>query len=174
VDDLLIDVVARPIDGPGDTLAESEPDSFRRGSRLPIHGTLRLDSADLASMEATGQLYEAALHEMAHVLGFGTIWEDLGLLSGAGTANPLFLGARASAEYGALLRTGPTPVPVEGLPSPPGSADSHWREAVFGTELMTPFLSAGRNPLSRLTVASLADLGYTVNLDAADPYALGR
>lgn len=27
-------------------------------------------------------------------------------------------------------------------------------------------------PLSRLTVASLRDLGYEVNMDAADPYSL--
>ena len=30
----------------------------------------------------------------------------------------------------------------------------------------------GVNPLSRVTLGSLADLGYTVNLAAADPYTL--
>ena len=42
---------------------------------------------------------------------------------------------------------------------------------MFGDELMTlgwtwPYHA----PLSRITVASLADLGYEVNLDAADAY----
>jgi hypothetical protein len=39
---------------------------------------------------------------------------------------------------------------------------------------MTGFLNSGGNPLSRVTVASLADLGYSVNLAAADTYAPPR
>ena len=54
----------------------------------------------------------------------------------------------------------------------PGTRDSHWREAVFGNELMTGFINQGVNPVSRLTIASLADLGYQVNLEAADAYML--
>ena len=53
-----------------------------------------------------------------------------------------------------------------------GTADAHWRESVFGNELMTGFVDAGVNPLSRVTVASMGDLGYTVNLADADPYTL--
>ena len=37
---------------------------------------------------------------------------------------------------------------------------------------MTGFINFGTNPLSGVTVASLADLGYTVNLLGADPYSL--
>jgi hypothetical protein len=37
---------------------------------------------------------------------------------------------------------------------------------------MTGFLNMGLNPLSRLTVGSLEDLGYAVNYTAADPYTL--
>ncbi len=39
------------------------------------------------------------LHEMGHVLGIGTIWQARGLVSGAGTSNPLFTGANAVAAY---------------------------------------------------------------------------
>ena len=53
-----------------------------------------------------------------------------------------------------------------------GTADAHWRESVFGNELMTGFVDAGTNPLSRVSVASMADLGYAVNLAGADPYTL--
>jgi hypothetical protein len=43
---------------------------------------------------------------------------------------------------------------------------------VFANELMTGWYNAGRaNPISRITVASLADLGYQVNMAAADSYA---
>jgi hypothetical protein len=37
---------------------------------------------------------------------------------------------------------------------------------------MSGFISASGNPMSRVTVASLGDLGYAVDLDAAEPYEL--
>ena len=54
----------------------------------------------------------------------------------------------------------------------PGTADAHWRELVFDNELMTGFVNFGTNPLSGITVASLADVGYAVNLAGADPYSI--
>ena len=41
--------------------------------------------------------------------------------------------------------------------------------SVFGNELMTGFLNAGRNPLSRLTIAALQDMGYEVRLRERRP-----
>jgi len=75
----------------------------------------------------------------------------------------------ASAEYQALSGC-PTQDSI-----PITSECLHWNEACFGDELMTPTLSTnmdGSVPffISRLTVASLADLGYEVNYDAADEY----
>ena len=37
---------------------------------------------------------------------------------------------------------------------------------------MAGFVGAAGNPLSKVTVGSLADMGYQVDLDAADPYVL--
>jgi hypothetical protein len=109
---------------------------------------------------------------MAHVLGFGTIWNALGLLSGAGGSDPRFTGADATAEYNSIFGVAEASVPVEntgGL----GTRDAHWRESVFDNELMTGLLNGGiENPLSRITVASFGDLGYEVNLAAADPFSL--
>jgi hypothetical protein len=170
VDDLLIDASSVAIDGVNGILGQAGPDSVRGGTYLPVHGTMQFDTADLASMEANNTLYEVILHEMGHVLGIGTIWQYRGLLTGAGTADPRFVGARAVAEYNAMFGTNAAGVPVEGTPAPQGTRDGHWRESVFGNELMTGYIAAANNPLSRLTVASLADLGYTVNLAAADPY----
>jgi hypothetical protein len=53
-----------------------------------------------------------------------------------------------------------------------GSLDSHWRESVFGAELMSPAIDLGFNPLSVVTVESLEDLGYVVDPSGADPYSL--
>ena len=62
-------------------------------------------------------------------------------------------------------------VPVENTGGP-GTRGGHWRETVFRNELMSGFIAAAGNPLSRLTVASLQDLGYQVDLDAAEAYQL--
>ena len=53
-----------------------------------------------------------------------------------------------------------------------GVLDLSWRESVFGSELMSTVLDAPDAPLSTVTVASLADLGYEVDYGAAEPYAL--
>ena len=42
----------------------------------------------------------------------------------------------------------------------------------MGRELMTGYISFNGNPLSTITVASLADLGYTVSYANADPYTV--
>ena len=133
---------------------------------------MSFDTADLAQMEAAGTLVDVIAHEMGHVLGVGSIWRTKGLLRGAGTNNPLFSGPAAMAAYAELLGV-PTPrlVPVENTGGA-GTRESHWREAIFRQELMSGFIGSAGNPLSRLTVGSLADLGYQVDMDAAEPYTL--
>lgn len=171
VDDLLVHVSVVSIDGRGGALAQAGADRFRAGSQLPYHGVMQFDSADLAAMQADGSLRSVAVHELGHVLGFGTLWESKGLLSGADGPSPQFTGAQAVAEYNALFGTSSRGVPVESSGGP-GTRDAHWSEAVFGSELMTGYVGPNATmPLSRITVASLADLGYRVNFAAADPYS---
>lgn len=158
---LTIDVRAISIDGPGGSLGQATWDRLAPDG-LPDRGFVEIDAADLAAYG--GMLYGITLHEIGHVLGVGTLWSHRGLIAGADTSNPAYVGPNAVREYGG-------PVPVEAGYGP-GSALAHWRESVFGRELMTPALNAP-HPLSRVTVASLADLGYGVNLDAADPFAPG-
>ena len=62
-------------------------------------------------------------------------------------------------------------VPIE-IGGGPGTAGSHWSEAVMGAELMTGDADMGVSlPLSRITVGAMQDLGYRVNYNAADVYA---
>jgi hypothetical protein len=134
------------------------------------------DTDDLDDLESFDLLDEVVTHEMGHVMGIGTLWPEQGLLADAvseGGVDPHFTGTQAIAAFNAA---GGTDYPDEKVPveteGGPGTEDSHWRESVFDNELMTGFINVGPNPLSAVTVASLADQGYTVNLAEADPYTL--
>jgi hypothetical protein len=172
IDDVVIDASGALIDGPEGILGQAGPTFLRFGSALPAKGVMELDRADLARMEADGSLPFVIIHGMGHVLGIGTIWQQLGLLRRAGTANPVFVGLQAMHEFATLVGS-PTPLPVPvGNRGGPGTRDGHWRERVFGSELMTGFIAEGINPLSRLTLAAFQDMGYAVYLEGVDPFAL--
>ncbi len=172
IDDVLIEAQGVPIDGPGRVLGQAGPRFVRPTSRLPIKGIMSFDTADLDRMEADGSLEDVILHEMAHVLGFGTLWVDLGLIVGAGTINPTFVGANAMREYAELSgRAASTPVPVANTGGP-GTRDGHWREEVFGDELLTGFLSGALRPISRMSIGAFEDMGYQIDYGAADAFVL--
>jgi Leishmanolysin len=177
IDDVLILAQGRPIDGPGKILGQAGPTHVRPANAgaaafLPAKGIMSFDTADLAKMGRDGTLNDVITHEMGHVLGIGTLWELKGLLKRPGTANPTFAGAGAMEEYRALRgATRRRRVPVENTGGP-GTADGHWRETVFRNELMSGFIAEPRNPLCRMTVASLGDLGYQVDVDAGESFVL--
>lgn len=177
IDDVLILAQGTDIDGPGRILGQAGPSHVRDASAgaaafLPAKGAMSFDSADLAKMQSDGTLDDVITHEMGHVLGIGTLWRHKGLLKRPGTSNPTFVGAGAMGEYRTLRGGGrPRRVPVENTGGP-GTRDGHWREAVFRNELMSGFIADPGNPLSRMTAASLGDLGYEVDIDAGEPYVL--
>lgn len=182
VDDILILASSTPIDGPGGILGQAGPCAGRSADGSPVVGIMEFDSHDLDRLEADGKLEVVILHEMAHVLGLGTLWGRQGLLANPSLPNEAgadthFLGSAALAAFeriGGAGFDGGTAVPVENRATP-GSSDGHWRESVFGAELMSPGLAPHdtTSPLSEVTAASFADLGfYAVNYDAIDPFAL--
>ncbi len=180
VDDLRIFVDISSIDGAGGTLGQAGPCIIRSASGLPVIGTMQFDIDDLSNLEAAGRLLPVILHEMAHVLGIGTVWGRNNLLRNpsvppAGTpgADTHFVGPLAIEAFddaGGTSYTGGEKVPVENS-GEPGSGDGHWRESLFGFELMTPIINNGPNPLSAISIQSLADVGYRVDLGPADPYS---
>jgi len=171
VDDVIIVVDIAPIDGPGKVLGQAGPCGLRTQSRLPFAGVLTLDEDDLEPMVGTQTLTDIIFHEIGHVLGFGVLWSDKNVLSGSGTSDPLFTGVQAAQAYLALGGIGA--VPVEGSGGE-GTRDAHWRESVFRREVMTGFSEriGVSMPLSRVTIASMGDLGYTVDFSAADAFVL--
>jgi hypothetical protein len=176
IDDLLILAQGTAIDGPRGILGQAGPTHIRPASAgkfkfLPVKGIMSFDTADLKAMQTDGTLKDVITHEMGHVIGIGTIWERKGLLKDACTNTVRFVGKNARKEFGKLKKSAAADVPVENTGGP-GTADGHWRESVFRNELMSGFIAAPNNPLSRLTVASLLDMGYEVDLSKAEPYKL--
>ena len=182
VDDLLVYVRVVDLDGAGGVLARAGPCRLRAGSNLPYVGRIEVDSADVAQMEESGSLTGILLHELGHVLGFGTTWGYLGLLRDPSfpdnwDADTHFAGAlarKAFDEAGGSKYVAGAKVPVEvATLFNRASADSHWRESVLDTELMTSYgEESGITELSAITIQSLADLGYTVDVQLADKYQL--
>ena len=150
--------------------------SLVRANHLPVVGCMNLKPLNISSGDFD-DLYFTALHEVGHVLGFGTTWTNNGLLQESSrdvpNGDPHFNGPLAIAafdEAGGHQYRG-AKVPVAGF-RPNGEPDnSHWRDAVFGdqVELMT---ARGGGGLSAITLQSLADLGYSVDLSQADAYTL--
>jgi hypothetical protein len=172
VDDLRVLVSVVSIDGAGGGVARTRPTYVRDGSSLPIYGEVQFDSADLNSLVANSILTSTAIHEMAHAIGFGSLWVTKGLVSTAQPGNPVFTGTLARAEFRTLSNDpNATGVPIENIGGT-GTIDQHWRRSTFGNELMNGFIVPGTMPLSRVSIAMFADLGYTVNMAAANSYSL--
>ena len=87
-DGIIIEAEGVNIDGRGSVLGAAGPTRLRPNSLLPAKGIMRFDIADINQLEADGTFGSVILHEMGHVIGIGTLWEQLGLLRGAGTDNP--------------------------------------------------------------------------------------
>lgn len=171
VDDLRIFVGIGEIDGARGTLGRGGTRIVKRnrnrGTVVTKIGAIAIDRDDLEWMSET-LLSGVILHEMGHVLGIGTVWETLDLVHGE--RDVYFTGPRAIRAFddaGGRNYIGPK-VPAE-------SDSSHWRGSVFGDELMTATFRtdlAGSVPLSRITIQSLADHGYQVDVGQADQYRL--
>ena len=132
-----------------------------RSNSLPIIGCIGIDQ----------ELYDAwlrevrGLHEIGHVLGIGTIWDDNGMLRGL-NADTHFVGPQAIAAFDQAGGT-----KYQGAKVPTEQDGAHWRNSVLPLEIMSPFLDNER--ISSITLGALSDLGYSVDLSAADPYSVG-
>lgn len=172
LDDIIIEVVLEPIDGPGNVLGSAGPRFIRLPEETTITGFMRFDTADLEALEEDNQFENVILHEMGHVLGVGTLWRRKGLLvtdTFEQAVDPDYLGDRGNHFW--KTKRGEGLLPIEGAffrpdGTPfvrPGTSYGHWDEATLFNELMTGFLNGGvANPLSRITSGSMEDLGYGV------------
>lgn len=164
---VVISAAGIEIDGRGGILGQAGPTKVRQVDGLPLAGIMEFDTHDIVRMEINGSLQSLLMHEMAHVLGFGTLFGLHKLVQ-----SNRFIGSNASREYGDLTGKPPESVPLED-DGGPGTQGGHWEEEVFGHELMTGYLSGSHQPFSRISVGAFEDLGYDVDYSAADPYVFG-
>jgi hypothetical protein len=164
---LAISATGAFIDGVGGILGSAGPSNLVTDSIFTwaSAGAMTFDSADLTGLESNGSLQAVILHEMAHVIGIGTLW-SLNDVYTNDTGE--YTGANALAAYQAEFDSEAMFVPVE-LGGGPGTANGHWDEGWAGgpNELMTGYLDTPTF-ISDTTIASFADIGYTVDLTAND------
>jgi Leishmanolysin len=167
VDDILIAIKISYIDGPNGQLGRAGPCLYS-GSPQEAKtrvGVMEFDSADVDAMITRGTFYNVVLHEMGHVLGLGTWWEWRGLIGGSPLTYQGAQGNIGNSEIG-----GPQGGAAIEEAGGQGTARAHFSESTYDSELMTGWAESGHMPMSRLTVRALMDLGYGVNLNAADGF----
>lgn len=117
-------------------------------------GSVPLSSVILYDAEETNnlpyeRLYDLALHEIIHSVGFGLSWDRNGLIERNDELGVFYIGASGNEKI---------PVSDDGF---------HWDEIAFGSEIMTPFINSD-SFLGDETRAAIEDLGYDLyeeNLD---------
>lgn len=165
---------SKTVDGMGGALAQAGACLYN--DEFPLVGVVSLDNADISKLAENGNLVDVVKHEIAHVLGFGTQWLQRSFINNFCTDRLGFCDRRptynrANARDGFLQIGGLSSedIPVENLLG----GNTHWKESFFGNELMTSSLDLGMpNPVSQMTIRSFIDLGYRVNLNAAEEYLI--
>ena len=167
IDDLRIYVISFDIETKKDegypSNAWGGPSVLRDETHLPVVGCMGFGFSSVGAV-----LVDVGLHEVGHVLGFGTVWNDLGFFQNPPGGDEHFNGPLAIAAFddaGGGDYTG-AKVPVE--------FGFHWRSSVLEAELMgrMQLWRPSGAALSAITVQSFADLGYGVDVTQADPYTL--
>lgn len=184
VSDVFIEANVEAIDGVGGILGSAGPNAVAvdsSGFTLATDGTMRFDSADVANLVSSGTWDDVILHEMGHVLGFGTLWTQNGVYT---NNSGLYTGAAATAAWQSEF--GQTGSPAVELGGGVGTANAHWNEVDNGAgptgitdlqgrdlrdELMTGWLN-GEAFISQMTVNSFQDIGFTVTA-VPEPSGMG-
>ena len=183
IDDVSIYVMIGPVDSAGNAVAMSGTCVVRTGFGgwvgMPALGTIVMDEADIAQLESDGVLEAVVTREMARALGFGPdTWTEHGFLQNASLPedpdadthmNAPLVVAAFNAAGGHGFVGGKVPLENGAMP---GISDAYWRESVFGDEVMTPYLTGDSQPLSRITLEALYEVGYELDVMMADPFTL--
>lgn len=169
-------ITRRYIDGFSRVLAQAGVTNARNDDLFPTEGMLRVDTADARSLLANGAYAKVVVHEVFHSMGFGSFWAYVpnGPFQRQPSGAILAVGENTLLAYrtiypGLASRWGHPPLEDVGSA---GSVSSHWKDAVFGRELMTSRINsanAGGDWLSGMSLAAMDDAGWVTTFDPAQP-----
>ncbi|MEO0691253.1 MAG: VPLPA-CTERM sorting domain-containing protein [Pseudomonadota bacterium] len=187
---LELQISVEAIDGFGGSFGSVGPSrifSSEDGTNLYTHaGNLVFDEVDIQNFAFRGSLVPLFTHQMAHMLGFGTLWDSgpYDLTNNEEFSGPIYQpteyrGVNGLAAYRAEVDPTADFIPLEQFPAP-GVFGRQWDESdpgapsavpgnFFQDELMGGILDFSETQfISETTVASFADLGYNTraNYDA--------
>lgn len=193
IDTLFINASVAPIDGPFGVLGSAGPTSIvsnAGGGILASDGVMDFDSDDINMLFQSGDLADVVAHEMAHVMGFGTLFNANNLIAAGSGPFLRFTGANAVAAWGTEFgQFGDLNLEDEGGP---GTANGHWDELFgnsnavtgitvtdpaspnFGRDLTNEIMTGrldGPVFVSDMTIAAFVDLGFTA-ASVPEPTAL--
>jgi len=185
VDDILIEVAVDDIDLTFEGVTQeilaisSVLDQRDDSDALPTYSRIVINE------EAVGTLLnldEFAANTIGRALGFGSLWTTTGIVQEIDGV-PTYTGPNGLREIAELSdNLNGVNVLEDGVDG--ALAAEYWSEAILNAELMTSrvelrrpesgeaFLGRPDNPISKLTIAAMEDLGYQVNYGAADSFSL--
>ncbi len=170
VDDHMLFAHVDSIDGEGGILAVATYCYRRTSDGSPLLSATVIDEDDIEELADEDALVPVAFHEMGHALGFPGYWFYNDLVDTLDADDPHFEGELAIEAFddagGDDYDGEKVPIQLR--------VYGHWRESVFGDEIMSPRVRVGTDklPVSAITLQSFADVGYEVDVSRADDYEL--
>ena len=161
------------------SVLDQRSDALTGTGALPTYSRIVLNSEEIGTLL---NLDELAQNTIGRALGFGSLWEEFGLVRNIdGIAT--YTGSNALREMEELSDDlNGQNVLEDGEDG--ALAAEYWSEANLDAELMTPRVELRRpenglppqgrpdNPISELTIGAMQDLGYDVDYGAADNFFL--
>jgi Leishmanolysin len=170
VDDVYNCATYQAMDGPRRVLGSAGTKEVRAADLLTIAGEMRFDTADLTYLQTQRHFNTVITHEMAHILGIGSLWVTTGVTGSRSIRCP-YRSPQANAKFARLSSCNRT-VPTENDGGPAvGTFCGHWDKECLNAELMTGVLNRDNGiPLSRIAIAALYDLGYALSYRTAEAF----
>lgn len=163
------------------------------GTQLPSSVTIRLNSNQWDTLKSTSKddnnstAYYMVLHEFGHALGIGSVWDNINDSSVYSTDNTsgdkFYAGINGNQEYRKVLGLSESnddyflPITANIAHLEEGD-DITYKAGIkhvgLDHELMSEYIESDSrpDPLSRITVGLLEDLGFGVNYDNSDTFSL--
>ena len=181
IDDLLIRVEWRSLPGQYlggaqvcNVVSESGFPAGRPNAGMLLLNPHRFNSEQVEDFVEADRVIK---HEIGHILGVGTVWDDTGYLK-LDMDRPEFVGPKATDAFKRIMPARAASAESRGVDGVPVEDDgSHWRSSAYSVDgvdrtyiVLSDIMLPTSNGLyiTELTIGALEDLGYAVDYSQAD------